>query len=229
MELFGGRGEWCLGMGVEPGFERLARRGLKGRIYGMCTIDKCSDMCKVVEADADACFRATRRASQPELRLLDPRHNADQRDDGGDDDGPQLNVQDVLVKGRRRRSGDGGEAERQQQVATDAVVLVQALCVCDATVQLWREEGREADEGLDGEEAVGDEAENAVGRVKVLAARLDLVVLYQHEAGDEQQDADVVEGGVGVGAGDLLLLRRCWLDDEDGLGDEQEAGLAWGG
>ena len=63
---------------------------------------------------------------------------------------------------------------------------------------------RYPDQGLDDEEYVGDQAQNGVWGLEVLAAVRDLVVFDYDEASDESEDADAIEDGVDVGT--LLLL-----------------------
>lgn len=55
----------------------------------------------------------------------------------------------------------------------------------------------------------------------MLAIRLDLVILDDHETGNQKQDADIVERRMCVCASNLLFLRRGRLEDEDSLGYEK--------
>lgn len=133
-------------------------------------------------------------------------------------------MQGILVGACLRRGGDGDETHEQDEVAAHAVVLVDFLGVVDAT-----EQGRDvvlgdSDDGLEEEEDVGDEAKDGVRGLEVVAAVGDFVVFDHDEGGDEGEDRGQVEDGVEVGALFLLLGRVGRLQEEDGLGGEEDAG-----
>ena len=58
--------------------------------------------------------------------------------------------------------------------------------------------------------------------LEVLAAVVDFVVLDYDQTGNRREEGDVVERGVCVCS--LLFLLCCvgWLEDEDGLDEEQD-------
>lgn len=103
--------------------------------------------------------------------------------------------------------GDRDEAQYEKGVAAGAVVLVNGLGVVHAAEQLRDVVLRDADEGLQDEEDVGDEAELAVLGVKVRFPAGELVVFDHNQAGDEGESAGAVENGVDIGAEFLLLGR----------------------
>lgn len=163
--------------------------------------------------------------SQPaELVHPDPRHNANQQDDSRDDHSPQLDLQHILIEVRLRRRGHGRQHGQQDDIAADAVVLVQLLGVLHAAVQLRHEVLRDADDGLDDGEDVRDQAEDGVRRFEVRAVVRELVVLDHDQAGDGAEQRDVVERRVRVGAFLLLLCRVRGLEDKDALDEEEEGG-----
>lgn len=113
------------------------------------------------------------------------------------------------------------------------MVLVDRLGVVDASEDRRDVVLGDADEGLEDEEDVGEQAEDGVRGAEVLAVVGDFVVFDDDEAGDEGEDAGAVEDGVDAGALLLLLGGVGRLEDEDCLGGEEDAGgveeLGWRG
>ena len=83
---------------------------------------------------------------------------------------------------------------------------------------------RDAHDGLDEEDDVGDEAKDGVRGLEVRAGVGDLVVFDDDEAGEEGEDGGAVQEGVDGGALAFLGRGVGWLEDEDGLGGEEDAG-----
>lgn len=104
------------------------------------------------------------------------------------------------------------------------MVLVHSLGVVDAAEHCWEIVLRDADEGLDDEEDVGDQAEDGVRGAEVLAAVGNFVVFDYDKAGDESEDAGAIEDGVDVGAFLLLFGGVGWLEEEDCLSAEKDTG-----
>jgi hypothetical protein len=160
----------------------------------------------------------------PKLAQPNPRHNPNQQDENPHKHRPKLNLQHILVVIRLRSQRNRRQHRQQNHIPADAVVLVQLLRILHPAVQRGHKVLRDADDRLDEDQDVGDEAEDGVRRDKVRAAVADLVVFDHDQAGEGGEERDVVEGGVRVGA--LFLLRGCvgWLDDEDALDEEDEGG-----
>jgi hypothetical protein len=158
------------------------------------------------------------------LAKPNPRHNPNQQDQSSDNHRPKLNLQHILIVIRLRSQRNRDQHRQQDHIPADAVVLVQLLRILHPAVQRGHKVLRDADDRLDEDQDVGDEAEDGVRRDKVRAAVADLVVFDHDEAGEGGEEGDVVEGGVRVGA--LFLLRGCVgrLDDEDALDEEEEGG-----
>jgi hypothetical protein len=160
----------------------------------------------------------------PKLAQPNPRHNPNQQDENPHKHRPKLNLQHILVVIRLRSQRNRRQHRQQNHIPADAVVLVQLLRILHPAVQRGHKVLSNADDRLDQDQDVGDEAEDGVRRDKVRAAVADLVVFDHDQAGEGGEERDVVEGGVRVGA--LFLLRGCvgWLDDEDALDEEDEGG-----
>lgn len=162
-------------------------------------------------------------SSQPaKLLLLDSGQNTDQRNDRRSDHSPKLNLQHILVVVCLRRRRDSRQHHQEDKVSTQAVVLVQLLRILLAAVDLRHKVLRHADKGLDGDQDVGEQAKDGVGRLEVYAFVRDLVVLDDDEAGDGRGEGEVIETSVGVGALLLLLRRVRGLQDEHTLSKEQD-------
>ncbi len=135
-------------------------------------------------------------------------------------------MQRGLVEPRLRRRRHRDEAHDQDGVPGHAVVLVDRLGVVHASEHAGQVVLRDADEGLQEEEDVGDEAEDGVRGLEVQAVVVDLVILDDDEAGEEGEDGGEVEDGVDVGALLLLLGGVGRLQEEDGLrGEEYPGGI----
>lgn len=133
-------------------------------------------------------------------------------------------MQNVLVIIRLRCGRHRRERQYQQHIAAHAMILVHRLSIVDAAEHHWHVVLRDADEGLHDEEDVGDQAEDGVRGAEVLAAVGDFVVFDYYEAGDEGEDAGAVEDGVNGGALLFLFGGVGWLQDEDCLRAEEDAG-----
>lgn len=87
-------------------------------------------------------------SSESKFLLLDPGHDAGDRDDGRDDNGPELDMQRTDVEASLSGQGDRDEAQYEDGVTTGAVVFVNGLGVVHAAEQLRDVVLRDADEGL---------------------------------------------------------------------------------
>lgn len=83
---------------------------------------------------------------------------------------------------------------------------------------------RNADDRLEDDEDGYDETENVMRSAEVLAVVRELVVFNDNETGEQGQDGNPVDDGVDVGAPFFLPLRVGGLEDQDCLGDEEDAG-----
>ena len=104
------------------------------------------------------------------------------------------------------------------------MVLIQCFRLLHAAINPGREVLRDPHHGLQDDQDVGDEAEDGVRALEVDAPVVELVVLDDHQPGHGGEERDVVQRGVRVGALFLLLGRVCWLENEDGLDEEEEGG-----
>jgi len=101
--------------------------------------------------------------------------------------------------------------------------FIDRLRLVHAAIKLWHEVLRETHKNLDEEQDIGDEPEDAVYGNEVCRVVGDLIVFDYNESCDEEVECEVICNGVKDSAGALLLRRMCWLEDEDGLYDEEDA------
>lgn len=104
------------------------------------------------------------------------------------------------------------------------MVLVQRLGLILPTVQPRREVLRNARNGLQDDQDVGDQTQDGVRGLEMRAPVVEFVVLDDDQPGDGGEDGDVVECRMGVGSLFLLLGRVRGLQDEDGLDEKEEGG-----
>lgn len=105
------------------------------------------------------------------------------------------------------------------------MVFPDLLRIVNAAVDAWRVVLGEANESLQEDADVEDEAEDSVRGLEVLVARAALVDLDDYEAREEGGDAEEVEERVEEGAGTLLGGGVGGLEDEGCLGYKEEARL----
>lgn len=150
--------------------------------------------------------------------LLDPRHQANQGNNGSNDQDPKLEMQHILIKRRLGRRGNGRKRQDQDHIAAGAMIFPHGLGVIDAAEQCGDVVLRDADEGLEEEEDVDKETEDVVRGTEVGAVVGEFVVFDDDEAAQQGQNAGTVEDGVDGGA--LLFLGGGvrGLEHEDGLG-----------
>ena len=169
-------------------------------------------------------LRYNPQSLESQLLLLNPRQQPDQRDNGSHNNGPQFDMEVRDIGTRLRGRGHGREADDEQQISTRAVVFVNGLGIVHAPVDAGGVVLRYAHDGLDGKEDVGDEAEDAVGGGEVGGAVGEFVIFDDYECGEEGEDGGAVDDGVDVGAQVFLFRGVRWLEHEDGLGDQEQAG-----
>lgn len=160
----------------------------------------------------------------PKLTQPHPRQNAQQHQNTRHDHRPMLYTQHFHIKRRPRARTNGRESQHQHHIPAHAMVLPHLLRVLDATVHRGSVILREAHQRLGEDEYVEGKPEDGVRRRKVLVARARLVDLDDDEAGEEGGDAEKVGEEVEGCAGAFLGGRVRGLEDEDGLGGEEEAG-----
>ena len=131
-------------------------------------------------------------------------------------------MQAVLIEIGLRRRTDRRQQQHQNHVSAHPVVLVHGLGIVHATVQVGGVVLREADEGLQHQDDVGDQAEAGVDRREVWV--WDLVVDDDDKPGQQGQQAREIKAEVRVRAHALLGGRVRRLQDQDGLRDEEDAG-----
>lgn len=138
-----------------------------------------------------------------------------------------LHVREVqIIRGpsgrtNRRQAQDGNNITRHP------VILVHALSIIHATVQLRNIILREAHNSLEVNKNVKGKTEAGVCGFKVLVAGPCFVHLDDDEAGSQGRGADEVEEEVGDCAGALLVGGMRGLQDQGCLDGEEEAGLCW--
>lgn len=104
------------------------------------------------------------------------------------------------------------------------MVLPHSLGLVDSPVQTWSVVLCEANDGLEEDGQVEDQAEDGVRGGKVLMTGASLVDLDDDEAGEQGGEPDEVEEEVYGCAGALLFGGVGRLENQGCLGDEQEAG-----
>lgn len=161
---------------------------------------------------------------QPKLTQPNPRHNPDEDQDTSHHNRPMLHVQHIQRIRRPAGRANRRQTEHGNQIAGQAMILVDALCPVHTAIQTGHVVLREPNERLHVHEHVEGESESCVRRGKVLVARPGLVHLDDDETRSEGRDADEVQGEVGDGARPLLLGCVRGLEDEGCLDGEEEAG-----
>lgn len=157
--------------------------------------------------------------------LLDPGADASDHKHGRHEHRPQLDAQHAQVVGRLRGGGDGGQLQQQNQIPAQTMVFVHLFRGLDAPKdERGEEELRAADGGLQHDDDVRDEAQDGVGRLETGLRMRGLVELDDDEGGEEGQVGQGDQAKVGEGAAFLLDGRARGLQDEDGLGGEEDAG-----
>lgn len=165
-------------------------------------------------------------SSKPKLGHPDPRPQPQRQTPTRHQHKPEPYPKHIVETGPGRRR-HRRHPHPHDRVPAHPVVLVQALGPGRAAVDPGREQRREADEALHAHEDVRGEPEDGVRGLEVVRRRgLELVVLDEDEAGREGEEARVVERGVRVGGAGLGggLRGGGGLQDEDRLGEEQQAG-----
>lgn len=171
-------------------------------------------------------------SSVPALRLLREAQfvgvNARQDPHGDESHGrvkdPRLNLERVAHEPRVRSGAKRRQQQQQVDVAADAVPLPERPGAGRAAVQRRRGPHGEADEVLAPEEQRQRAAQRAVEAGKVLGAVALLVEVDGGEAGGKSRKGGQVEVRVHGLADALLAGRVRWLQREDGLDEEEEAG-----
>lgn len=133
-------------------------------------------------------------------------------------------MQNVLVEPSLRGSRDSDKAHNQYHVATHTMILVDALGLLRAPEYTGCVILGDADDGLNEEENVSDETEDGVRGYEVRAGVGDLIVFNDDEGGNEGQNGGQIQDAVDVGTLLFLLGGMCGLEEEDGLGGQEDAG-----
>lgn len=160
----------------------------------------------------------------PQLVEANPGHQANQHHHTSNNDGPELDAQYARVEGGLSSRTDSCQHQHCRHIASDSVVLVQRLRIIDAPVQAREEVLRDANKSLQEQEDVCHETENGVRGFEMGSVVVELVVFDDNEAGEGGQDGDIVQGGVHVGSLLLLFGGVGWLEDEEGLDEEEQSG-----
>ena len=136
-----------------------------------------------------------------------------------------LNMRNIQTVRSPRRRANSRQAERRNDITANPVILVHALRLLHAAIQLRHVILREAHDGLNVHQHIERETEARMRRRKVFVARPRLVNLDDDEAGGECRGAHDVEEEMGNGTRALLFGRVRRLQDEGCLDGEEEAGL----
>lgn len=162
--------------------------------------------------------------SQAQFLLLDPWQHAHQDNHARGNHSPELDMQNILVEPGLRRRRNRHKTQDQQDIPAHPMVLVDALGIFRATEETGSVILSDTHNGLEEEEDVGDETQDGVRGFEVCAVVGDLVVFDDDEGGDESENGGQIEHGMDVGALLLLLGGVGGLEEEDGLGGEEDAG-----
>lgn len=157
-------------------------------------------------------------APEAELLLLNSRNNTHQCHDGQQQNGPQLELQYVLVVVSLNSAGNGSQKEDKDSVSAPAVVLPDSLGVVHASIQARGSPHGEANEILKKKDNGGDDSEVTVDGVEVRTVVSKLVVLNDGHASYEDQESREVEDGVHALTNSFLLSCVGRLQTQNRLG-----------
>lgn len=133
-------------------------------------------------------------------------------------------MQQPCVGGRLCRRCNSREAKHQKYIAADTMILPDRLSVVDASIHCWEIVLRNPHCRLNCEHDVGGEAQDGVWRLKVGMVGLDFIVFDDNQPREECEHGSSVEDGVDVCTLAFLYWGVCGLENEDGLGGQEDAG-----
>lgn len=157
-----------------------------------------------------------------QLLQLNPWHQTRQHEHTGQNNGPMLDMSHIQIIRRPTRRTHGRKSQRRNHIPADPVVLVRGLCIINAAIQRRCIVLCEPHDSLKEDGDVECKAEDGMRGLKVFVSGTGLVDLDDHKADEERGYADEVEEEVGQGAGAFLGGGVRGLEDESGLGYEEE-------
>lgn len=132
-------------------------------------------------------------------------------------------MEDVLVVIRLSRRAYGSQAEREDDVSSPPMVLIDGFRLLDASEDPRSEELQGADDGLQQNEDVSGEAENSMRRFEMLSVAGDFGDLDHDESCDEASYGQVLQPRMDPCALSLLLFRMRWLEYQYALSKYEES------
>lgn len=162
---------------------------------------------------------------QSKLARVQPRVDTGNNQDDRHHDRPQLDVEHIDIEAGKNGTDNRGQNQGKEQVAACTVVLPHSLGVVHATKHAGDAPHEEADQVLRDQDQARHDAQVAMDAVEVRAGTLlELVGLNEQPAGGKAEKAEQIERGVEAGARLLFLGGPGGLQDENGLGEGQDAG-----
>lgn len=157
--------------------------------------------------------------------LLDAWSDACDHKHTGHKNGPQSDVQHILVECRLRRRTDRGKHHEQYNIPAPPVILVNGLSLIHAPEhKLWHVELREAHEGLNKDQNICYEPHDPMDACKASLGVRGFIHLNNHKTCYEGRHAHEIQRRVDISALDLVFLGGRGLQNKDTLCEEQETG-----
>jgi len=129
----------------------------------------------------------------------------------------------LIMRGLGRRT-DRRQRKGENNIPAQPMVLVYPLARIDASKDSFRDvELCESNQCLAEDEDVGNEAHDAVNVFEACLRVGGFAQLNNDETGDEEDDTDEDQGEVNVGSLALLDGGVRGLEEENGLGNEEDA------
>lgn len=156
---------------------------------------------------------------------MQPRVHPYDKQPNRDNDRPQFDIQNVNIEPREHGTDHGSDNQGVEQVAAGAVVLPHLLGILDSAKHTGDPPHQEPDEVLRQQHKARGDAQVPMDAVEVrVGPLLDFVGLDDEHARAEEEEAQQVERGVQTGADFLLVGGPGRLEDQDGLGQSENAG-----
>ena len=168
--------------------------------------------------------RGSEADSEAELLFLDPGKYTCKDQHTRHKYSPKTYVEHPLVKASLRSCADCRQRHQQNQIAAHPMILVQHLPILNAAqYRLWHIELCEANQTLDDDQDECHQAHDTVNARESGFWMAGLIHLDDDQTGDERQRSGQIQDEMDMSSFCLLFGGRCWLKNQDSLGEKQNA------